>query len=349
MDQRDNSSFLYSTTMDWLEESMKVHTSLFWLSSNVIRKITNSKKKSIYYDVACSPEKHFGAFVQLNKLAKSLNIPDISPFPIRKSWIPAYTLIDTKILIQHVLKIPMQTFPTVDKKQQIWAKVCNIKSKIFKDQGGLLFSGMIATDGIGVSVMKQKPSIKYGTRRKAADDRDEVYISSLSPEQHQELLGKCVLVDPNRRDLLFCLHENSTSSWPATYRYTQMQRRKETRSHHYRNIENRVKPLDVQRAENSLTGLEDFNGYLEKRALVRAKLENFYTRTVTRAGHPLHRKLRLGTKICAVKADQRLVKNLKKSLEVILFWCGDPGARHTLNFIYPSVDEDSETHFENLD
>src|SRR5436309_245063 len=36
----------------------------------------------------------------------------------------------------------------------------------------------------------------------------------------------CVLVDPNRRDILYAMHEDSTVANPRIYRYTSMSRRR---------------------------------------------------------------------------------------------------------------------------
>jgi hypothetical protein len=70
---------------------------------------------------------------------------------------------------------------------------------------------------------------KRKKKPKKTDDRDTTwrYIHELNQSKINETDGKCVLIDPNRRDLLYCMHETSTKEDPIKYRYTWNQQMKE--------------------------------------------------------------------------------------------------------------------------
>ncbi|RCH78634.1 hypothetical protein CU098_001119, partial [Rhizopus stolonifer] len=91
-----------------------------------------------------------------------------------------------------------------------------------RDQGkrkSLKFEGTIETDGIGVSVIKQDFST---SRKQPGENEDQVkHVEILTRSQHAELQGKCVLIDPNRRDLLYCMKEDSTIDNKKLFRFTQ--------------------------------------------------------------------------------------------------------------------------------
>ncbi|KAJ2214407.1 hypothetical protein IW143_003706, partial [Coemansia sp. RSA 520] len=157
---------------------------------------------------------------------------------------------------------------------------------------------------------------------------DCLYIDELSQEQLRGTVGRCVLVDPGRRDLLFAMHEDSTIQKKQVYRYTKCQQRVETKQTKYRKILEHVKKVhsvDIAALERTLGAgscikpdLDQFKVYLAARAEVAARLTAFYNETMSRQQDgattpkvPLHRKLRLSTYIKRQQADQRLVKQLR--------------------------------------
>ncbi|KAJ1780592.1 hypothetical protein LPJ67_005832, partial [Coemansia sp. RSA 1938] len=155
----------------------------------------------------------------------------------------------------------------------------------------------------------------------------------------QNMAGRCVLIDPGRRDLLFAMHEDSSIEKKRLYRYTRNQQRKETRVTRFKRILEKVKKADAEdiaEAERSLGAgscvkpdLKLFKEYLKARAQVADKLTRFYNETYTvhpTSTHPihkdkpkaevrafpLHRKLRLSAYVNQKQADQRLINKLRK-------------------------------------
>ncbi|KAJ2496672.1 hypothetical protein GGH96_005682, partial [Coemansia sp. RSA 1972] len=166
-------------------------------------------------------------------------------------------------------------------------------------------------------------------QRKKADC---LYIDELPQEYLQSTVGRCVLVDPSRRDLLFAMQEDSTIQKKQIYRYTKCQQRRETCVTKYRKILEQVKKADkedIAALERTLgagsfikPGLALFKEYLAARAEVATKLTVFYNKTMSwqRDGAttfevPLHRKLQFAVYIKRQQADDRLVKKLREKFK----------------------------------
>ncbi|GAA5794977.1 hypothetical protein HPULCUR_000327 [Helicostylum pulchrum] len=247
------------------------------------------EKGSIFYDCKTSPVKHLRAYYQIAKTCEALQGgKSINCFPIRTMFIPCYMTIDTLILNTQILKNMVLTH--LD-KQAVWGGAINLNSKGTEPQGSdkqMKFRGMIYTDGVGVSILKQNydPRKRGGKKsKKQLEDKDSFkYIEDLKKEDLLADVGKCVLVDPGRRDLLYCMHENSTSQTKMVYRYTSNQKGVETKSKKFRKLRNRFKPDEVIAAELSLSyyhatsvNKKNFVKYLEARANVSEGLNNCYS------------------------------------------------------------------------
>ncbi|CAO3681154.1 unnamed protein product [Rhizopus stolonifer] len=119
---------------------------------------------SIYYDVKANLQRHLRAFYFHAKICEEGKIKSFNCFPLRKSLIPCYITIDTKILNYHILK--NKSF-AAGQKFALWGKVAFLKSntdlsvvdlecKAIKNQysGVMNFKGTIETDDVGISVIK---------------------------------------------------------------------------------------------------------------------------------------------------------------------------------------------------
>ncbi|KAG2206531.1 hypothetical protein INT47_008548 [Mucor saturninus] len=94
----------------------------------------------------------------------------------------------------------------------------------------------------------------------------------ISQEIAQENVGRCVTIDPGRRDLLFCVHENSTANNSNKFRFTKQYQDKFEKIKKYRRIREAVKPARVAAAERLLVNYDslnrdEFEQYLENRKL----------------------------------------------------------------------------------
>ncbi|KAJ2532360.1 hypothetical protein GGH20_001158 [Coemansia sp. RSA 1937] len=226
--------------------------------------------------------------------------------PAQQAWMP--------------MAIPAQQawMPMVTPVQQAWMPMA-----IPAQQPWMPVVTPVPQDWVPVQPVQPVQPVKQ-QRKKA----DSLYIDELSQEQLQGTVGRCVLVDPGRRDLLFAMHEDSTIQDKQVYRYTKCQQHVETKQTKYRKILEHVKKassVDIAALERTLGAgscikpdLDQFKVYLAARAEVAARLTAFYNETMSRQQDgattpkvPLHRKLQLSTYIKHQQADQRLVKQLR--------------------------------------
>ncbi|RCH99918.1 hypothetical protein CU097_014140 [Rhizopus azygosporus] len=220
------------------------------------------KKDSIYYDVKANPEFHYKAFMKISELFVSEKLHQFVCFPLRTTFIPCYMTLDSKIVNHHILK--NKTELKTENKSQIWREVVNLNKKAFKDQDenkSLKFQGTIESDGI--------------------DDDTPNYIESLTPAELAKTQGKCVLIDPGRRDLLYMMKETSISKRNQVATYTKPTRTKLAR--HYRILNKKTKPASVQSSEENLSktksftvNLEKYEEYIKARALAEKVLGPYY-------------------------------------------------------------------------
>ncbi|CEG79544.1 hypothetical protein RMATCC62417_13996 [Rhizopus microsporus] len=110
-----------------------------------------------------------------------------------------------------------------------WRRIVNLDSKALKSREGrqLRFRGTIQTDGVGVTVLKKRfdRQTRYTTRFTLEYEATS-YIINLTRRNHQEISGRCVAMGPGRRDMSYCVYENSTPEQPVQFRYTKQQQGK---------------------------------------------------------------------------------------------------------------------------
>ncbi|KAG1043670.1 hypothetical protein G6F43_011606 [Rhizopus delemar] len=229
-------------------------------SSNDLNKIRNLfesystdyrfAKGSIYYDCKANPLKHIKSYYRLSSMCEALQNKSFNCFPLRKGFIPSYMTIDTYILNAQILKNSI--IGHLD-QEVVWGAVLNVTSKAIKPQGErkfMKFRGTIYTDGVDVSILKQNQDTKKkgdssGGKPKSIKADEFQHIEKLGKEDLLAGIGKCVLIDPGRRDLLCCMHEKSSVENKMIYRYTSNQKAIETKSRKLRKLRNNLKRAEV--------------------------------------------------------------------------------------------------------
>lgn len=106
-------------------------------------------------------------------------------------------------------------------------------------------------------------------------------LTSLNKSISKKTEGRCVLIDPGRRDLLYFMKETSTARDKQIVVHTKINRNKLQR--HYRWLRQKTKPEAVQNAEVILSStkshslkLEDYVHYIKTRAAVNNVLREYY-------------------------------------------------------------------------
>eukprot|EP01135_Chromosphaera_perkinsii_P010845 Nk52_evm2s2256 gene=Nk52_evmTU2s2256 len=176
----------------------------------------------------------------------------------------------------------------------------------------------------------------------------EKYVDELSDAMKGELLNyTMVSCDPGKEDLGFFfggIENNSISkhrSKQGTFRYSQNQRAKETKSRKYRKIQDEVKrSAGVKKLEAVLSqfnkntlDIEKFKEYLIAKNVYNEQVKSLYT-------NKLFRKLRLGSYFNRMKSEQRLIRNFEKKFgkpkdTFIVF--GDWEQRKQMKFKEPTM------------
>lgn len=244
------------------------------------------QKDPIYYDVKIKPEYHFKAFFKMAEMLETQKNETFACFPLRTTFIPCYMTIDSKIVHHHILNNKTQL--KAESKYETWGTVVNLRKKAFKSQGpkkSLQFRGTMETDGVGVSVIKQNMDTNRKILRKrnvqlATNDTFK-YIEELGQDVLKKTEGKCVLVDPGRRDLLFCMKESSEPSDKKIIIHRKINRNKIAR--HFKHLRQKTKPESIKIAEASLSkftphsvNITVFTNYIKEKASVEDLLRGYY-------------------------------------------------------------------------
>ncbi|MES2873330.1 MAG: hypothetical protein V4708_06375, partial [Bacteroidota bacterium] len=197
---------------------------------------TEPQKESLAYNVAANADRFFPSYCRLSSAYEAYGYPQFSAIPIRRGKTLNFAPIDTKILCTHVYKTPSLIRNMMSEKHMLWNDMIDLEHKACRPRGNKSFNGRISTDGTSISVCLDDSTTSYGHKTKRAKKVDQEAIKKESYFDYHvpELLdaGNFVVIDPNKRDLLFCRDALSQE----TLRYTSNQRAVETKSRKYRKI-----------------------------------------------------------------------------------------------------------------
>ncbi|KAG1376765.1 hypothetical protein G6F61_007329 [Rhizopus arrhizus] len=122
------------------------------------------EQNNIYYDAKANPCGHMMAFYHLVRLFEALTLPIFNCFLLCRTWIHGNATIDT------------------------------LKSQ---ESDVLRFRETIQIDSVGVTVLKKRQARKHqyiGLQNTFVEP--EPYITDLNAQQHGEITGRCVTIDP---------------------------------------------------------------------------------------------------------------------------------------------------------
>lgn len=279
-------------------------------------------KNNLYYDSKAHPENHIKAFFGVARYCEKNGLKLFQCFPLRRTWIPCNMQLDTMILMENIMGIPYAQRPA--DKMDVWRQAVDLRQRVFKASKDCKFRGTLYTDGVAVTVIKTNEETRAGNPRKTRSKKvadNQTYIEQMSPSKLSSMDGRCVLIDPGRRDLMYAMHEDSTAANPITFRYTKCQQRKERKTKKFELIRSSLKEDDdgVSQAEIKLSRHSSktvcpikYAFYCVDRGRGSPILSAHHTNTTSNGGqhYPIHRKLRLSAHINKTQADDRLAKSL---------------------------------------
>jgi hypothetical protein len=307
------------------------------------------QKQSIYYDLKCKPMDYLPCMITMMKQVENEVETISNVFPLRSSISPGYIRLDTITLVYLLLRKEQgkkgeysNQGNTKKHEDKIWKFFFRTEKKVFR-KTDFSFHHMIYTDGVGVSILfirddlvgKRLPTTNKGVFR-------ELYIDELvdySTLQNKKIVG----IDPGKEDLIYCVDDDSKNA--NVFRYSQNQRRKETKMKKYNNIILGMKTNKIQgksaidyETELSLYNrktlcINKFKTYINEKNRINHILFDFY------AKH-LFRKLKFGRHINIKRNEQRMIRNFRKMYgnpENVVICIGDWEQRQQMKYKEPTV------------
>jgi len=317
------------------------------------------QKQSIYYDLKCSPMDYFPCMITMMKHVEDDKETISNVFPLRSSVSPGYIRMDTTTLVHLLLREEhgkkneyTNKGNTKKHEDKIWQFFFRTEKKMFI-KSGYAFHHMISTDGVGVSILflrndligKRLPNTKK-------NGMCELYIDDLKNNEYFALQNKkIVAIDPGKEDLIYCV--DSASKDANVFRYSQNQRRKETKMKKYNNIILAMKSqkIDGKTITEYETELSKFN----KKTLDITKFKE-YIQAKNRINHivfgfyakHLFRKLKFGRHINTKRNEEKMLSNFKKiygNPDEVVVCIGDWEQRKQMKYNEPTLGKGIRTLF----
>lgn len=324
---------------------------------NILPNKTNYEKDSIYYDLKCSPIDYFPCMIFMMKYVEDEEESVNNVFPLRSQISPKYIRLDTTTLVnlllrkEHGTKAFYKTKGELKKNQdKIWKFFFRTERKAFHKKG-FSFHHMVSTDGIGLSILllrddlvgKKLPNSKKGTTK-------ELYIDEL--DDYSTLQNKTIVgIDPGKEDLIYCVDDASKDA--NVFRYSQNQRRKETKMKKYNNIilamkTNKIEGKTIIEYETELSHynrkslqITKYKEYLQEKNRINHILFQFYRKE-------LFRKLKFGKYINIKRNEQKMISNFKKIFgnpEDVVICIGDWEQKKQMKYKEPTLGKGIRTLF----
>ncbi len=286
--------------------------------------ISSFKKDNIFYELKSNSQSFLWGMFYINQQFEIINtnksgiekqIRLFNVLPLRTNIVPKHICIDTVALIKNLIGQKsshyITTYKELNQYHELWNKV--FKTKLFK-KTNYQFNNMIKTDGVSCSIIFNKiDQLKSTTRKKRSGYIEDCFESKRNELQEM----KIVCVDPNYADLIYCGSKDENGNL-ETFRYTQNQRRLETRSKKYNKLKDKInketiiEDKTVKEIETELSLLnsktvnfESFKTYCKKKNKLNQLLFNHYEQRI-------FRKLNLNAYINTQKSETKLVNNFIK-------------------------------------
>jgi len=335
------------TTFDTPQSNLEFHDKIKALRISLYGSKKSFIKKNIIYDIKSKPQEYLkGMFfinneldkinkqnydIELMKEEKDRKYKEIRLFnvlPLRLSISPKNITIDTNSLIWNFYdncKYHADLYE-VNKLygKELWGNIFNLKNKVFKKNKTskkYVFHNMIRTDGISCSVVfvktdkEGKPLNKKYLDKPNKEILNTDYIENTVFDDKLNNM-KIVCIDPGHSDLIYCGSKDLDDKL-ETFRYTQNQRRVETKKKRYRKIiykinkKTIIKGKTIKEHESELSTsnkkfstYSEFKSYCTDKNKLNETLYNHYEQKV-------FRKLKLNNFINTQKSESKMINNFK--------------------------------------
>ncbi len=260
-------------------------------------------------------------------------------FPLRKSIIPKYIRLDTTTIIHLLFSKNMKKGfylkdgNTILFRDYIWSLFFRTERKMFKNKH-YVFNNQIMTDGIGCSILlinkkrhKELKRNKIPTMKKPFGYQEDRYIDSINNEEQNLYKNYSIVgIDPGKSDLIFAtngktsiIDKNGRKKHKTNvFRYSQNQRRKETKMKKYRKIiekykiDNKINGKSIKEIESYLSKIDSkSNDYFTTQMyiILKSKINNILEKHYQ---NNLYRKLKWNSFINKQRSDSKMIRNFQR-------------------------------------
>jgi hypothetical protein len=259
--------------------------------------------------------------IKIQKEEKQIRLFNV--LPLRTNIIGKSICVDTPALISNFLGNEstseyLKTYKKENKYNELWSRFFKLDNKIFK-KNKYAFNNMIRTDMISCCILfirldaNGKPLKKTNINKKLTEKVNTDYIEKV--ELTDEIKSKkIVCCDPGKSDLLYCGSKNNDGKL-ETFRYTQNQRRLETKNKKYNKIidtvnkETKIDNKTIKEHETILSKLNSktinyniFKIYCIEKNKLNYELYSHYEQKI-------FRKFKLNRFINTQKSESKMIKN----------------------------------------
>ena len=312
---------------------------------------------NIYYDLKSNTQDYLVSMFYLSRQFELLNdeiirnneiceikkkqIRLFQVLPLRTNIVGKNICIDTCGIIQNFMgenydcKL-LASYKKENKYFDLWNRYFKLNKRTFKKGQKYSFSFMIRTDGVSCCALfirlgeNGKPLPKTRENKKCCEEINTDYIEK--SEITDELRNmKIVCIDPNMSDLIYCGAKDENGKL-QTFRYTQNQRRLETRMKKYSKIRDKVsketiienqtiKEIETEFKDynSKTTNYEKFKEYCIEKNKVNSKLFNHYQQE-------FYKKFKLNAFTNSQKSERKMIQNFSNkfgSPENTIYVMGD--------------------------
>jgi hypothetical protein len=355
-----------------------------WIKENKLKLFPNKtkfKEDNIYYELKSNSQYFlYGMFYICNELEKINNIriqndkdaKQIRLFnvlPLRTNIFPKNLCIDTCALIQNFMgddydsKL-LSSYKKENKYFELWNSYFKLNKRVFKKGKNYKFSYMIRTDGVSCCVLfvrvdkNGKPLSKTWANNKCCNEENIDYIEK--EKLTEEIKNKKVVVaDPNLADLIYCGSYNDKNEL-ETFRYTQNQRRLETRNKKYNKIIDKVNKetiiniddtnKSVKEIETTLSILNSKSCNYEKFKLYCIEKNKINNELYLHYEQTFFRKFKLNIYTNTQKSESKMIKNFQNKFgkpDKTIFIIGDWSKDENMKGNEPTINKRFRRIFKN--
>lgn len=324
-DLRKIKSDILDVSSDKFKSKSFYHDWIKTIKLKLIPNKTKFEKDNLFYDLQCHPQDYLHQMIYIMNELEQLNISISNVFPLRNDIIPKHIKIDTTSIV-HLLMNGEKSLPTdyflrhgnlKRYEDKIWKFFFRTEQKCFKKKK-YTFHHMICTDGVSCSVMLLRNDMIGKRIPKKKISEQEKYIDELEQTEYNKLkTKKIVAYDPNLGDLLYCL--DGTDKDRKQFRYTQDQRRNETKQKKYQKIQLDIKnktkidnksiiEMETELADKNrkTLNIEKFKEYVKQKNILNEKLFKFYE-------NELFRKLKFHGYMNRMESERKLIKSFTET------------------------------------